>query len=451
MSGGATLNVVILAAGQGTRMRSAKPKVLHEVAGLAMVQHVLNAAEALEPSRVVVVVGPDMPQLAEAVAPWPVAVQQQRLGTADAVRAAAPLLEGVDETGDLLILYGDGPLITAETLRALQEQKKSSGADLVWLGFKPPDPTGYGRLLLAEDGTLEGIVEEKDATAEQKRISSCWAGYLLGNARVMLDLLEAVDNDNAKREYYLTDLVRLGRATGKVSRISECGVDEVTGVNSRSELAQAERLMQERLRRRAMEQGVTLIDPDTVWLSHDTQLAADVVIHPNVVFGPGVRVAEGAEILSFSHLEGAKVAKDARIGPYARLRPGSHIGEKARVGNFVEIKASRLEAGAKANHLSYIGDATVGEGANIGAGTITCNYDGYGKHHSDIGAGAFIGSNTALVAPVRIGANAIVGAGSTITRDVPDDALGLTRAEQSVRPDAAARFRAQRKKSKEKS
>ncbi|WP_026987846.1 bifunctional UDP-N-acetylglucosamine diphosphorylase/glucosamine-1-phosphate N-acetyltransferase GlmU [Fodinicurvata fenggangensis] len=449
MSEGTPLNVVILAAGQGTRMRSAKPKVLHEVAGLPMVRHVLKAAEQLEPSRIAVVVGPDMPQIAEAVAPWPVIVQQQRLGTADAVRTAAPLLKDMGEKEDLLVLYGDGPLITAETLHVLQEQKRSSGAELVWLGFRPPDPTGYGRLLLAEDGTLEAIVEEKDASDEQRRVALCWAGYLLGDARGMLELLEQVDNDNAKGEYYLTDLVRLGRAIGRMSRVSECGVDEVTGVNSRSELAQAEKLMQERLRRRAMEQGVTLVDPDTVWLSHDTELATDVVVHPNVVFGPGVRVAEGVEILSFSHLEGARIAEGARIGPYARLRPGSEIGEKARVGNFVEIKATRLGAGAKANHLSYLGDATVGADANIGAGTITCNYDGYDKHHSDIGAGAFIGSNTALVAPVRIGANAIVGAGSTITGDVPDDALGLARAEQTVRPDAAARFRAQRKNSKE--
>lgn len=446
----APLIVIVLAAGKGTRMRSALPKVLHPIAGRPMIQHVVEAAAALDPAQIVVVVGPEGEAIADAVSPHPVVVQRQQLGTADAVKAAreiaAPLIA---EGADVLILYGDGPLITSETLARMRGARKDGKAAFIWLGFRPPDPTGYGRLLLSEGNTLAAIVEERDASEEQRKIDLCWAGLLLGEGEALFRLLDAVDNRNAKREYYLTSLVELAAREGLLSSVVEGDSDEVRGVNSRAELAEAEEILQWRLRRRMMEAGVTLIAPETVYFSWDSDLGRDVVVEPHVFFGPGVRVAEGARICAFSHIEGAVIEAGARIGPFARLRPGSVIGPEARIGNFVETKASVLGARAKANHLSYIGDAEVGEGANIGAGTITCNYDGFAKHRTRIAAGAFIGSNTSLVAPVEIGEGAITGAGGTIVADVPAEALAIARAEQVIRPEGAKRLKARREEGKE--
>jgi bifunctional UDP-N-acetylglucosamine pyrophosphorylase/glucosamine-1-phosphate N-acetyltransferase len=424
-------------------MKSSQSKVMHAVAGQPMVRHVLNTAAALEPDRLVVVVGPDMDAVAAEVAPHPTVVQHDRLGTAHALMAARDaVLRGGDGGGDVLILYGDGPLITPETLWHMLEKRRNGDADFVWLGFRPDDPTGYGRMKTVDGDGLSEIVEQKDASEADLRIGLCWAGLLLGRADALFSVAARIGNDNAKGEYYLTDAVHLGAEAGYRSVVVETpDPEEVLGVNSRAELAVAERVMQRRLRARAMADGATLIDPDTVWFSVDTRLGRDVVVHPNVVFAPGVTVGDGVEILSFSHLEGAQVADGARIGPFARLRPGTRLGAAARVGNFVEVKAASVGPGAKLNHLSYVGDADVGAGANVGAGTITCNYDGFAKSRTVIGEKAFIGSNTALVAPVTIGKGAMIGAGSTITRDVPDDALGVARGMQNVREGGAARFR----------
>ena len=442
-----SLIVVVLAAGKGTRMRSSLPKVLHPVAGRPMIHHVLAAAGALDPAQIVVVVGPGGEAIAEAVAPHPVALQEEQLGTAHALQAAraqvAPLLE---RGGEVLVLYGDGPLITAQTLQRMRQARRDRGADFLWLGFRPPDPTGYGRLLLDDAGALTRIVEEKDACAAERALDLCWAGLLLGDGPALFRLLAGIDNRNAKGEYYLTALVDLAGQEGLLSVVMETDSDEVRGVNSRLELAEAEALLQRRLRRQALEAGVTLVDPGSVHLSWDTALAPDVVVEPHVVFGPGVTIAAGARIRAFSHLEGAVIEAGAEVGPFARLRPGSRIGPRARIGNFVEIKATTLGAGAKAGHLSYLGDAEVGAGANIGAGTITCNYDGFAKHRTRIGAGAFIGSNASLVAPLCIGEGAVIGAGATLIEDVPDQALALARSQQTNRPEGAKRLRARREK-----
>ena len=447
----APLAVVVLAAGKGTRMKSDLPKVLHRVAGRPMIDWVVEAASALEPREIVVVVGPDMPQVAAAVAPHRTAVQARQLGTADALGAARETLaDSLAAGADVLVLYGDGPLIEPATLMRMAEARRHGGADYVWLGFRPDDPTGYGRLLLDEAGGLIRIVEEQDASDDERRVGLCWGGLLLARGPALFEQLGRIGNDNAKGEYYLTALVELAGAAGERSITVECSAEEVRGINSRAELAEAEALIQQRLRRRVLEEGATLIDPATVFLSWDTRLGRDVVIEPNVFFGPGVLVEDGAQILAFSHLESCRVGRGARVGPFARLRPGAALGEAARVGNFVEIKASTLGAGAKANHLAYIGDTTVGAKANIGAGTIVCNYDGFRKARSEIGAGAFVGSNSALVAPVTLGAGAIVGAGSTIVGEVPDDALVVARAEQTIRPLAARRFREKRAAAKKK-
>ncbi len=445
------LAVVVLAAGKGTRMKSDLPKVLHPVAGRPMVDWVLAAAEALDPREIVVVVGPGMDSVAEAVAPHRTAVQAEQLGTADAVAAAREALAGALDAGaDVLVLYGDGPLIEPETLRRMAAARAEGRGDYVWLGFRPEDPTGYGRLQLDEAGAVTRIVEEKDASEEERRIGLCWGGLLLARGPALFAQLPRISNDNAKGEYYLTDLVALGAAAGERSVVVECSAEEVRGVNSRAELAEAEALIQGRLRRAAMDGGATLTDPASVFLCWDTRLGRDVTIGPNVCFGPGAVVEDGVEIRAFSHLEGCRIASGAVVGPFARLRPGAELGEGARVGNFVEVKAATLGPGAKVNHLSYVGDATVGAKANLGAGTITCNYDGYRKSRTEIGAEAFIGSNTALVAPVVVGRGAIVGAGSTIAEDVPDEGLAVTRAEQTIRPLAARRFREKRAAEKKK-
>ncbi len=422
------LAVVVLAAGLGTRMKSRRPKVLHALAGKPMIAHLLDAVAELKPAKAVCVIGPEMDAVAKAVSPHPVAVQEERQGTGHAVLAARAALNGFD--GDVLILYGDTPLITPETLGALLAAKRSGAAPAVAvLGFRPQVPGAYGRLVLGAGGALEAIVEAKDATARQAQIGLCNSGVMAVDAAHLFPLLDAVGNGNAKGEYYLTDIVALARAEGLGCAVVEGGETEFIGVNSRADLARAEKVLQDRLRARAMDNGATLADPESVFFNFDTELGRDVTVGPNVVFGPGAIIGDGVEIRAFCHIEGARVADNATIGPFARLRPGAEVGVDARVGNFCEVKNAVIGTGAKVNHLAYIGDADIGAGANIGAGTITCNYDGFMKSRTRIGANAFIGSNTALVAPVTVGAGAVVGAGSVVARDVEGDALALTRAE----------------------
>lgn len=430
---------VILAAGKGTRMKSALPKVLHPVGGMPLVGHIVAALAPLAPSRQVVIVGPEMESVTERVAPIPTVIQHERLGTADAVKAARGALDGFLD-GTVFILFGDTPFIAPDTLSAMVDARQS-GAAVVVLGFEPDDPAAYGRLVTDADGALEAIVEFRDADDATRAINLCNSGVMAIDAARLFELVDRVGNDNAKGEFYLTDVVALARADGMDCRVIVADESELLGINSRSELAAAERQWQDRARRAAMDGGATLLDPATVYFSWDTVIGQDVVIGQNVVFGPAVSVADDVEIKAFSHLEGCRVDSGAVIGPYARLRPGAEIGAGARVGNFVEVKNAALGAGAKANHLSYIGDADVGARANIGAGTITCNYDGYLKHRTVIGEEAFIGSNSALVAPVTIGQRATVGAGSTITKPVSDDALALGRGDQRELRGMAAKMR----------
>ncbi|WP_198369134.1 bifunctional UDP-N-acetylglucosamine diphosphorylase/glucosamine-1-phosphate N-acetyltransferase GlmU [Roseomonas rosulenta] len=418
---------IILAAGLGTRMRSSKPKVMHPLGGRPMIRHLLAAVEARF-GRVVVVVGPDMPELEAAVAPHAVAVQRERLGTGHAALQAMPQLGGHD--GDVAVLYGDNPLVSEATLGRLLAARAE--ADLVLLAMRPADPGRYGRVVTAADGMVERIVEWADATEAERAIGLCNAGVVCAASADLARWLAAVGNANAKGEYYLTDVVALARAEGRRVRAVEAPEAELRGINSRAELAAAEATLQAGLRAAAMEAGVTMLAPETVFLAHDTRFGPDVTLEPHIVFGPGVSIEEGAVIRAFSHLEGCTVKRHAIIGPYARLRPGTVVEARAHVGNFVELKATTLGEGAKANHLAYLGDATIGAGANIGAGTITCNYDGVNKHRTEIGEGAFIGSDTALVAPVKVGARALVGAGSVITANVPDDALAIARGRQTV-------------------
>ncbi len=433
-------------------MKSDLPKVLHPVAGKAMLWHVQASVATLSPEETVVVIAPGMADVEAAAAPSRCAVQQQAMGTGHAVAAAREALEpllGLVET-DVLVVFGDTPLLTPATLqRMVAARAEPAAPDIVGLAFRPQDPAQYGRVILDDDQKIEKIVEYADADSAQRQIGLCNAGIVIGSGRRLFELIDRLDSHNAQGEYYLTDIFGLAHQEGRPAGVVEGPVAEVLGVNSRQDLALAEAAMQDRLRRQAMADGATLIDPATVWLSADTRLGRDVTVHPSVFFGPGVTVGDDVEIRSFCHLEGAKVADGAVLGPFARLRPGARIGAGAHVGNFVEIKNAELGAGAKANHLSYLGDASVGPAANIGAGTITCNYDGFAKHHTAIGAGAFIGSNTALVAPVAVGAGAIVGAGSTITQDVPQDALAVERSDQEVREGRAARFRQERQAAKD--
>ena len=421
--------VVVLAAGKGTRMKSARSKVLHQVAGRSLLGHVLDTATAIGPERIVVVVGPDMGDVEAAAAPHAVEQQPEQLGTADAVKASrAPLSDF--NMGTVFVLYGDTPFIGVETLEEMLA-KRERGAGIVVLGFRPDDPAAYGRLITDDAGRLQRIVEFKDASEAERAVTLCNSGVLAIDAAVLFRLIDAVGNDNAKGEYYLTDIVGLARADNIDCSVVEADADELQGVNSRADLAEAESFWQARRRRQVMDDGVTLSDPSTVYFSHDTQFEPDVLVGPNVVFGPGVTVGQGTEIKAFCHLEGVKIGAGAAIGPFARLRPGAVLEPGVKIGNFVEVKNAVLGEGAKASHLSYIGDAEVGPEANIGAGTITCNYDGYFKHRTTIGAAAFIGSNTALVAPVSVGEGAIVGAGSVITVDVSKDALALGRGRQA--------------------
>ncbi len=419
--------VIVLAAGLGTRMKSNLPKVLHPLAGRPMIAHLMETVESLDPENVCVVVGDFMDAVTETVSPFPTAVQSERLGTAHAVLAARETIGDFD--GDVLVLYGDTPLITPDTLDTMLDALDCDiHPAVVVLGFTPDDGGAYGRLIVGEDGGLEAIVEAKDASPEQLAVGLCNSGVMAIDGKVLWSLLERVGSDNAKKEFYLTDIIELARSDGRSCIVVEGDTEELIGVNSRIDLAEAEAILQDRLRFQAMENGVTLTDPTTVFLSYDTHLEPDVSIGPNVFIGPGVSIGEGATINAFCHLEGVRVSAKASVGPFARLRPGTTLGEGAKVGNFVEIKNAVIEAGAKVSHLSYIGDAHVGEAANIGAGTITCNYDGFSKFKTIIGKGAFIGSNTALVAPLTIGEGAVVGAGSTLSKDVDADALGVTRA-----------------------
>ena len=432
---------VVLAAGMGTRMKSALPKALHPIAGRPMLRHLLAACEAVF-ERIVVVVGPDMAALEKVAAPHACVVQAERLGTAHAALQAVPHFG----TGDVAVLYADNPLMSEETLRALLA-RRSGGAGLALVAMRPAVPGRYGRVIGTED-EVQRIVEAKDATPEELSVGLCNAGVLCGPGADMARWLAAVRNDNAAGEYYLTDLVALARAEGKRVAAVVGPEAELRGINSRSELAEAEATVQQRLRRAAMDAGVTMTAPETVFLSTDTRFGTDVSIAPNVVFGPGVSVESNVEIRAFSHLEGCTVRAGAVIGPFARLRPGADVGEEAHVGNFVEVKAAKLGRGVKANHLSYIGDAEIGARTNIGAGTITCNYDGFAKHRTVIGADVFIGSDSILVAPVSVGDGAMVTAGSVITENVPADAMAFGRARQDIKAGRAAAFRASRKKTK---
>ena len=440
---------IILAAGEGTRMRSAVPKVLHEIAGRPMITHVLAALEPLKPAATVVVLGQDGDTVAKAVSPAKTVTQHPPRGTGDAVRAARPALEAaITGLDDVVVLYGDAPLLQSETIARLIETRRAAKAAVAVAGMRPADHTPYGRLVLDKDGGVERIVEAKDATPEEYAITLCNGGIMAVAAEHLFDLIDRLDTNNAKREYYLTDIVALARQRDLAVTYAELPAEEVLGVNTRAELAEAEALMQERLRRRAMEAGATLIAPETVFFSADTKLGRDVVVEPNVVFGPGVSVADNVRIRSFSHLDGATIDEGAIVGPYARLRPGAVLERDVHVGNFVEVKATRLGRGAKANHLSYLGDSDIGGGTNIGAGTITCNYDGFGKHRTVIGDNAFIGSNTALVAPVTVGDGAYVATGSVVTSDVPADALAIARSRQIDKPGRAAELRARLRKGK---
>ncbi|MEH6496458.1 MAG: bifunctional UDP-N-acetylglucosamine diphosphorylase/glucosamine-1-phosphate N-acetyltransferase GlmU [Pseudomonas marincola] len=438
---------VILAAGAGSRMKSSKPKVLHEIAGRAMVSHLLGTVAELAPEKSIVVVAPNMDDVRREVSPAETAVQENALGTGHAVAAALPNLAGF--SGDILVLYGDTPLITRETLdKMITARREDDKTAVVVLGFVPDDPAEYGRLVTSGDGELQAIVEFADASPEISAVNLCNSGVMAINGAYIKDLIGALDNKNSKGEFYLTDIVEIAVAQNLNCKVVVGDEEELLGVNNRMQLAQAEKIAQTQWRRRAMMAGATLIDPDSVFLCHDTKLGQDVVIEPNVFFGPGVTVGNNVRIKANSHIEGTTLGDGAQIGPFARLRPGAEIAEDVKIGNFVEVKKSILEKGAKVSHLSYIGDARVGADANIGAGTITCNYDGYDKFKTDIGAGAFIGSNTSLVAPVKIGDGAIVGAGSTVTRSVEANALMVERADETQKSGWANRFRKLKKKLK---
>jgi bifunctional UDP-N-acetylglucosamine pyrophosphorylase/glucosamine-1-phosphate N-acetyltransferase len=434
--------VVILAAGQGTRMRSDTHKVLHPIASRPLLLHLLGCVDALGADKKVVVVGKGREQVEEAIAGRDVAiaVQTEQKGTGHAVQQAAGALSGYD--GPVIILYGDTPFVRADTLRRMIDRLDGDGGPgVVVLASSPADPLKYGRIILGQGDRIAKMVEYKDATEEERAVRLCNSGMMAVRARDLFRWLAQVGNDNAAGEYYLPDIVNIAAAEGREAVVIEGDPYEAAGVNSRAELAHLELEWQRRRREQALEQGATLIDPESVWFAYDTKLGRDVTVEPHVVFGPGVEIADGATIRAFSHIDGAKIGARAIIGPFARVRPGTRLAERTKVGNFVEIKNADIAEGAKVNHLSYVGDASIGARANIGAGTITCNYDGFGKYRTEIGEGAFIGSNTALVAPVIVGAGAIVGAGSVITRNVEPDSLAVERNEQRGIAGWARRFR----------
>jgi bifunctional UDP-N-acetylglucosamine pyrophosphorylase/glucosamine-1-phosphate N-acetyltransferase len=439
--------LIVLAAGRGTRMNSDLPKVLHPLGGAPMLAHALAAGRALDPERVIVVAGHGAAAVTAAVRRFDpeavVVVQDPQEGTAQAVLTAAPALEGF--AGDAVVLYGDTPFVTPETLERLTEAR--ARFDIVVLGFETPDPGRYGRLIASGDDLL-AIVEARDASPEERAIELCNSGVMAADATTLLRLAARVGNDNAAREYYLTDVVALARAEGLCAGVVRCAMAETRGINTRAELAEAEAAFQARMRAAALENGVIMTDPATVHFAFDTHVGRDAIIGPHVVFGPGVTVETGAEIRAFCHLEGCHVSRGATVGPFARLRPGAELAEDVHVGNFVEIKNAILDEGVKVGHLTYLGDAHVGEGTNIGAGTVTCNYDGAAKHRTTIGARAFIGSDTMLVAPVTVGAGAYTATGSVITADVPPGALAVARARQVTKPGLGARLLARLKGAK---
>jgi len=444
-----SLAVIVLAAGKGTRMKSDLHKVLHPIAGHPMLLHLLGAIGEVGVARTVIVAGDRREQIEAALAGTgsEVVVQEPQLGTAHAALQAKAAL--ADFSGLVLVCFGDVPFLAAGTVRRLCDAL-SSGAKIAVLGFRPDDTAAYGRIISDPDGTVRKMVEHKDASHDERAVNLCNSGVIVAHSADMWRLLEAVGNDNAAGEYYLPDVATNAIAEGARVVVVETDETEVMGINSRAELAEAEARWQQRRRRKAMDDGASLIAPETVWFAFDTKLGRDVLVEPNVFFGPGVSVADGVKIRAFCHIEGASLATGVEVGPYARLRPGAVLEEKAKVGNFVEVKKATMGKGAKANHLSYIGDAEVGAGANIGAGTITCNYDGYFKYKTVIGERAFIGSNSSLVAPVKIGADAIVAAGSAVTRDVMDGELRIVRGEQLVKPGWADRFHDAMKKKAEK-
>ena len=440
---------IILAAGESTRMKSSMSKVLHPVAGRAMIAHVMQAVAGAGVNAAALVVGRDADNVTAAARTVGISIepylQKERLGTGNAVLAARVAIEnGYD---DVLIAYGDVPLLTSETLNRARKALVDD-VDVVVIGFHTDKPTGYGRLLV-ENGELVAIREEKDATDEERKVTWCNSGLMVINGRSALDLLDRIGNNNAKGEYYLTDIVEIARSLGRRVVAVDAPETELTGCNNRAELAYIERLWQERARHRFMIDGVSMIAPETVFLSWDTKIGQDALIEPNVVIGPGVTIESGAVIHAFSHLEGAYVSGGATVGPYARLRPGANLAANSKVGNFCEVKKAEIGEGAKVNHLTYIGDAFVGAGSNIGAGTITCNYDGINKHETRIGANSFVGSNSSLVAPVSIGDGAYIGSGSVITEDVPADSLALGRARQEIKPGLASVLRERAKAFKE--
>jgi len=437
------LLIVILAAGKGTRMKSAVPKVMHEIAGRTMLGHALNACQELGAETIAVVVGPDMEDVrAAALQQVPdagVYIQERQDGTAGAVLAAREAI--ANHKGDVLVQYADTPLLTVGTLERLHARLDDETGVAV-LGFDASDPSGYGRLLTGADGWLQAIREDKDASDDERRITLCNSGVMAFRLDNLLGVLDRIGNANAKGEFYLTDAIEIARSDGARAGVVVCTEDEVMGINSRDQLALAEALYQKHARLAVMLEGATLIAPETVWFSYDTKIGRDVVIQPNVFFGPGVTIGDNVEILANCHFEQSRIGAGSRVGPFARFRPGAQLGEHVRIGNFVEVKNTVLGDGAKANHLSYLGDGEIGAGSNIGAGTIFCNYDGFEKHRTVLGPGVFIGSNASLVAPVKIGEGAYVGAGSVITKNVAADALAVTRASQEERPGWAAKFRA---------
>ncbi|HUK58137.1 MAG TPA: bifunctional UDP-N-acetylglucosamine diphosphorylase/glucosamine-1-phosphate N-acetyltransferase GlmU [Stellaceae bacterium] len=441
------LAVVVLAAGKGTRMRSALPKVLHAIANRPLIAHVMNAVAALAPMRTIAVLAPGMDGVAAAAAPAEIVLQHEQRGTAHAVLAAKKALDGF--AGDVLVLNGDGPLVTTATLAALVAERRRAKAAVAVLGMRPADAGPYGRLVTAADGTLTAIVEAADASDAERKIGFCNSGLWALDGAELWGLLEGIGAKNAKGEHYLTDIVAAARKKGLSCRAIEGPTDELLGVNSRADLAAAEAAMQQRLRAHAMEEGVTFTAPETVFLSADTKIGRDSVVGPFVVFGPGVTVGEGVQIPAFCHMVEATVGDRASIGPFARLRPGAELGPEVHLGNFVEVKNSRLGRGAKANHLAYIGDANVGAGSNIGAGAITCNYDGIEKFRTEIGKSVFVGTNVSLVAPVAVGDGAFIAAGSVITGDVPSDAMAIARGQQVTKPGRAKEWREARRKSKD--
>jgi bifunctional UDP-N-acetylglucosamine pyrophosphorylase/glucosamine-1-phosphate N-acetyltransferase len=431
--------VVVLAAGAGTRMKSAIPKVLHPLAGWPMLRHVLDNVARLRPAKVVGVVAPDALKVAAAFAPHPTVVQARPLGTGHATKAALGQLKG--HRGPVLVVFGDAPLVTTATMRALLTACAAEKAAVGVLGFKAADPTPYGRLIV-RDGELEKIVESRDAVGDERTVDFCNSGVMCLDGGLLAELLAGIGNKNAKGEYYLVDAVAVARGLGLRAIAVEGDEEEFQGINSRAELAVAEASLQWRLRSAALEAGVTMTDPATVWLAADTRFGTDVSIGPNVRFGPGVTIASNVEIKALCDIEGGRIGRGAIIGPFARIRPGSDVAEDVHIGNFVELKATKMGRGAKANHLAYLGDADIGAGSNIGAGTIAVNYDGYGKYRTVVGAGVFVGSNSSLVAPVRIGKGANVTAGSVITEDVPADAVAFGRARQVTKKGRAASLRA---------